>query len=102
MWLSPRDALSDNQAGRVGLAPPLVRILGNLAQYESLQAAFDAKPDLAPIEPVLWLEGKKRVILMPDDPDYGHGSPRNAGSPAPAAQATRLVHQDGVWLPYKA
>lgn len=102
VWLSPREALAENQAGRVGLAPPLVRILGGLAQYGGLQAAFDAKADLAPIEPVLWLEGKKRVILMPDDPDYGHGQPRSPGSPAPADRATRLEHQDGVWLPYKA
>ncbi len=102
LWLTPSAALAQNQAGQVALAPPVVRILGQLSDYPSLQALFDAKPDLTPVEPVLWAQDGERVILLPDDPDHAHGRPRSPGRPAPANRATRLVHRDGVWLPYQA
>lgn len=108
LWLGPRRALAENERGQVELAPPQVIILGHLAGLGGVEAllACCQGPDLAPVLPVLWAQGRGqgqealRVILLPWDPDYAAcapGDPVDLGQPCPAASATRLVHQNGVW-----
>lgn len=104
LWLSPAQALAENQAGNVELAPPQVRILGELAQETSLASLMSTpRPDWdQPIEPILWAKDGKRVILLPHDPDYPAGQPVQEAAPCPAGQASRLLHQKGLWLPFQA
>lgn len=104
IWLGPGRALEENQAGRVELAPPQVRILGELAIHDSLEHLLEAgrQADLSPVQPFLWINGKKRVILLPWDPDYSAQEPVSAARPCPAHQCTRLVHDKGRWLPFGA
>lgn len=102
IWLGPAQALSENQAGRVELAPPQVRILGELAIHASLDDLFDSarQASLEPVQPFLWIEGKQRVIILPWDPDYQDQEPIAEAQPCPAHLCSRLVHDKGRWLPY--
>jgi hypothetical protein len=105
LWLSPAEALAANQAGRVGLAPPQVRLVGELAAFASLEELWAQAPraGLASVEPVLWSDGARRVILLPWDADHPAGrpaDPESLGRACPAGQATRLVHLEGRWLPH--
>lgn len=105
LWRGPRQALAENLEGRVELAPPQVRILGELAAFASLGDLWRGRHDLAPVMPVLWAGQGQRIILLPPDPDYpaqAPADPGHPGQPCPAHQATRLLHQEGRWLPYRA
>ncbi len=104
LWLGPAEALARNQAGRVSLAPPQVRLLGELSQWGSLEAAWHqaAMRSPRPVRPKLWQGKDRRMVLLPWDPDYGPGQPRSPARPCPAAEATRLVHANGLWLPWRA
>ncbi|MCB2185615.1 MAG: NUDIX hydrolase [Deltaproteobacteria bacterium] len=101
-WLGPRRALELNLTGELGLAPPQVRLLGQLAQAPSLEALWAAPPNLAPVQPILWSDGQVRVILFPWDPDYPAGRPADLAQPGcevPPHLAGRLWQVDGVWRP---
>ncbi len=102
LWLGPAQALAENQAGRVELAPPQVRLLGELAVHASLEDLVNAvlQADLKPVQPFLWIDGKERVILLPWDPDYKAQEPNTAAQPCPAHLCSRLVHDQGRWLPF--
>lgn len=105
LWRGPRQALEENLEGRVELAPPQVRILGELANFASLEDLWGGRHDLTAVLPVLWAGQGMRVILLPGDPDYqaqAPADPGRPGQPCPAHQATRLLHQQGRWLPYRA
>jgi 8-oxo-dGTP pyrophosphatase MutT (NUDIX family) len=107
IWISPLKALSQNESGHVSLAPPQVRILGELSVIQELKEldtpAIASK--LEPVLPFLWTDGSIRVILLPWDPDYQKARPGDLdrlGQSCPAEQATRLVHTSGRWQPLKA
>lgn len=104
-WLGPAQALADNQAGRITLAPPQVRLLGELASYGSLAELLARDPGPSPaVCPVLWLGPEMRMVLLPWDPDHSHGQPRDPdrpGQPCPAQEASRIVFLKDRWLPYK-
>jgi 8-oxo-dGTP pyrophosphatase MutT (NUDIX family) len=102
IWLGPAQALAENQAGRVELAPPQVRILGELAVHPNLEELFKSvrRADLTPVLPFLWIDGKKRVILLPWDSDYQAQEPRAVAKPCPAHLCSRLIHDKGRWLPF--
>jgi len=107
LWLGPGQALTENQEGRVSLAPPQVRIMGELAGFPSLEALLTEAQsrDLSPVRPVLWSDGQRRIILLPWVPDHPLAAPRDParpGRPCPAGQASRLVHDQGRWLPYSS
>jgi len=106
LWLAPQKALDQNQAGEVALAPPQVRILGELSGYASVQDLLsrNRQNDLTPVRPFLWIKDGKRIILLPHDPEYAQkapSDPESPGRPCPAGQATRVVDVNGLWLPYK-
>ncbi len=103
VWLTPDQALEENLSGRVGLAPPQVRILGELAAHSSLESVLgEAGSDgpLEPVRPVLWKDGGRRIILLPWDEDHGRGSPESRAESCPAGECTRLIHEKGRWHPY--
>lgn len=102
LWVTPREALE----GRVpvSLAPPQVRILGELAAFGSLARLMEhcRNAALEPILPYLWTGGAHKVVIFPWDRDYtrGHpGEPRDLGDPCPAWQATRMLLEGSSWRP---
>ena len=105
VWLGPEAAVAANQAGKVSLAPPQVRMIGELAAFGSLEELFAAseRADLSPIMPVLRAKGDARVIYLPWDPDYANddADPDKPGAdPCHAGRTSRLVMTGGQWLPY--
>ena len=106
VWVGPQRALALNESGEVSLAPPQVRILGELADFGSLAEllAREWEPGQPPVRPELWVEGRRRVLLFPWDPDHRYRAPQdveNLGRPCPAGRASRLLHVKGRWLPYE-
>ncbi len=106
LWLSPAQALRENLAGAVELAPPQVIILGQLSQTGGWRGFVELAASLPPepVLPLLWLGQGLRIILLPHDPEYALGAPshpQQPGQPCQAAQASRLVHQNGLWLPHR-
>jgi len=102
LWLGPGRALRENLAGRVELAPPQVRILGELAAHQSLDELWEAagQADLSPVRPFLWIKGESRVLLLPWDPDYQAREPIQPARPCQAHVCSRLVNEQGRWWPY--
>ncbi len=103
LWLGPRAALAANQAGDLPLAPPQVRLLGELAAAgdPARLAAGPAARELAPVLPALVERDGRRTVLLPWDPAYPDGGDV-PGEPCPAETASRLVLVDGRWLPHRA
>ncbi|MGD8563242.1 MAG: NUDIX domain-containing protein [Desulfarculaceae bacterium] len=103
VWLSPERALAQNHEGKTALAPPQVIMLGELGQADRLEdlLAKELRMPLEPVRPFLWVKGDERVLLMPWDPDYTTQAPVQASISCPAADASRLVHVQGYWLPHR-
>jgi hypothetical protein len=99
--LGPEQALAENLAGRVELAPPQVRMLGELAACDGLGALWESPVDLDPVRPRLWLGDGGRVVMLPWDRDYASAEP-GPSQPCPAHLASRLVDRQGRWLPHRA
>lgn len=105
LWLSPARALEQNQQGEVELGPPQVIMMAQLAQRASAAGLLEARHDLTPVKPMLWINGKVRMIMLPWDPEYTAGHPSDTeglGRPCPPDEASRLVNRGAAWLPYKA
>ena len=104
LWIGPSRALAENREGRVELAPPQVRILGELAGFPGLKEllGWAGRNRLSTVRPFLWLGGAERVLLLPWDKDYAGRAPTSPAEACPAGLASRLVHRDGVWLPFLA
>lgn len=95
LWLTPRDALGDYEAGRIDLAPPQIMGLGHLARFTNIaHAKADALTRQPPlIEPESFEENGTRVLCYPGDERH---SVRERALPTPA---TRLVWQDKRFQP---
>jgi len=102
LWLGPARALEENRAGRVLLAPPQVRIVGELAGFGTLEELLErtGETEPEPVRPLLYAQGGERTILLPWDPDYRAGRPLHRAEPCGAGECSRLVHLEGRWLPY--
>ena len=103
-WLGPEKALLDHQSGLVSLAPPQVRMMGELAGFKSLDQVFAAseKADMTPVLPVLRANHASKVIYLPWDPDYADDKAQlndPKALPCHAGRTSRLVMTDGQWLP---
>ena len=94
LWLTPRDALAEYEAGKIQLAPPQIMGLCHLAPFVTVaQARADAlsrKPPL--IEPEPFEENGVRVLCYPGDERH---SVRERGLPT----STRLVWQGKHFQP---
>jgi 8-oxo-dGTP pyrophosphatase MutT (NUDIX family) len=91
-WLFVRDAIEAQRAGRIVLAPPTLRTLHHLAQFDECEAALDdARSRIPPrIAPELVQEGERFVLALPGD--ARHSEPLVA-LPGP----TRLYFEDGIF-----
>jgi 8-oxo-dGTP pyrophosphatase MutT (NUDIX family) len=102
-WRTPRAALDAYRAGEIDLAPPTLRILEDLAEQPSLEAAFDAarRRTVAPILPKLALHRERLAIVLPWDAAYpeAEGASLELDGPHPDADRPSRVVLDGErWL----
>ena len=110
LWVSPRQALAGNRAGRTALSPPTLVTLHELLNFPTLDAlnrGVEGRGWGEPIFPRLVPLGKGAgsIIVEPWDPMYGREDLRvDAGSlpgrllPA-GAPFSRLWNDGGIWKP---
>jgi 8-oxo-dGTP pyrophosphatase MutT (NUDIX family) len=91
-WLRPAGAVEDMLAGRIKLAPPTVRTLSWLAQFDDAKSviadALSRKPPL--IRPRLVTGDDSWFLALPGDPEHPEDEPVLPG-------ATRMVLDNGAW-----
>lgn len=93
VWLRPADAIDDMHTGRIKLAPPTVRTLKWLAEFEDAEsviaAALSRKPPL--VRPRVVARDGGWFLALPGDPEHPESNRVLPG-------ATRMVLADGAWL----
>lgn len=93
VWLRPSRAIDDMIAGKIKLAPPTVRTLQWLAEFDDTQSIIDdalsRKPPL--VRPRLVTGDKGWFLALPGDPEH----PEDA---AVLPGATRMVFDNGAWV----
>ena len=91
-WLRPAGAIEDMHAGRIKLAPPTVRTLDWLAQFDDAKSviadALSRKPPL--VRPRLVTSDDGWFLALPGDPEHPE-------SDAVLPGATRMVFDNGAW-----
>ena len=91
-WLRPCEALDDMFSGRIKLAPPTVRTLRWLADFEDSGAVMqDARSRTPPLVRPRIVAGEGSWFLaLPGDPEHPEDEPVLPG-------ATRMVFEHGAW-----
>jgi 8-oxo-dGTP pyrophosphatase MutT (NUDIX family) len=91
-WLRPAGAIEDMFAGRIKLAPPTVRTLQWLAQFDDTKSviadALSRKPPL--VRPRIVTGDDGWFLALPGDPAHPEDEPVLPG-------ATRMVFDNGAW-----
>ncbi len=91
-WLRPAGAIEDMFAGRIKLAPPTVRTLQWLAQFDDAKSiiadALSRKPPL--VRPELITGDDGWFLALPGDPEHPEDEPVLPGG-------TRMVFDNGAW-----
>lgn len=92
VWLRPGNAIDDMVAGRIKLAPPTVRTLQWLADFDDAEAviadALSRKPPL--VRPHIVSGDSGWFLALPGDPEHPEDDAVLPG-------ATRMVFDDGAW-----
>jgi len=107
-WLTPQKALEGNLKAEVILAPPTLKTLEDLSQFETVDDVFKSmQEEKRAILPVSTKISDQPILVFPWDPDYEifrrrenpvhveHGRPSG-----PNDNTTRLLLKQGRWLPY--
>ncbi len=109
IWLTPEKALKANLQRKVALSPPTLKTLEDLSRYGSIDDVFKSlnKKEIDPILPILTKTPSGPILFFPWDSDYEplkKGEipvPADHGSPSqPDDNTTRLILQEGFWIPY--
>jgi len=91
-WLRPAGAIDEMLAGRIKLAPPTVRTLQWLANFDDAESviadALSRKPPV--IRPRLVTDDEGWFLALPGDPAHPEADPVLPG-------ATRMVFDNGAW-----
>jgi 8-oxo-dGTP pyrophosphatase MutT (NUDIX family) len=91
-WLRPAAAIEEMLAGRIKLAPPTVRTLHWLAEFDDARSviahALSRRPPL--VRPRLVTGDTGWFLALPGDPEHPEDEPVLPG-------ATRMVFDNGAW-----
>jgi len=91
-WLRPANAIDDMLAGRIKLAPPTVRTLQWLAEFDDAESviadALSRKPPL--VRPRIVSGDSGWFLALPGDPEHPEDD-------AVVPGATRMVFDEGAW-----
>jgi 8-oxo-dGTP pyrophosphatase MutT (NUDIX family) len=99
-WIRPADAVAQNQNGEFMLAPPTLRTLQQLAEFDSAQEAFQWSLDHDPptILPHMEQREGKVWLFLPGDPEFPSDDDRYAIAEPVDDEVTRMVAEDlGLW-----
>lgn len=92
LWLRPANAIDEMLAGRIKLAPPTVRTLQWLADFDDAEAviadALSRKPPL--VRPRIVSGDAGWFLALPGDPEHPEDDAVLPGG-------TRMVFDDGAW-----
>jgi len=77
VWLNPRQGLHDYWEGRIGLAPPQIMSLSQLARFENAASALAYAEKSRPVltQPEPFDDNGVRVICYPGDPRHSNPEP---------------------------
>ena len=93
VWLRPEGALKDMLEGKIKLAPPTVRTLRWLSEFDDAESviadALSRKPPL--VRPRLVTGDGGWFLALPGDPSHPEDDPVLPG-------ATRMVFEGGAWI----
>lgn len=98
MWISPGDALDRARRHEISLAPPTIRTLEQLSDFDSVSSAMAWARSVQPprlIPHFTDLEGTP-VLLLPGDPMFPHQDYPDA-QPV-ADDITRMTLTEGFWV----
>lgn len=92
-WIGPAAALERARSGDMLLAPATFKCLAVLAQYATLAQAFAAARASAPRVwcPEIRMDGGRRLVIFPDDPEHPAGYERMPGPTRMAFEGGRFV-----------
>lgn len=93
-WLRPRVALEQEERGEIFMAPPTVRTLEALCEFDSAAAALKDAASRPPplVRPIFELRDGEPTLFFPGDPEHPDDGPRVPGP-------TRMVLDAGRWRP---
>ena len=100
LWITPEDALERSKTEDFLLAPPTLRTLQQLAEFQTASDALEfAQSHIPPtLLPHMDIEGTDVVLLLPGDPDYPADEERYAISEEVEGEVTRMVmEKPGRW-----
>jgi len=95
-WVRPADIIDQNRAGDLQLAPPTLRTLQQLSDFETAESALEfARTHRPPTLLPHMLVGEEIYLVLPGDPEYPEDL---APEPDAAPEVTRLRMEElGVW-----
>lgn len=99
-WIRPADAVEQNQAGDFLLAPPTLRTLQQLSEFDSAQAAFDwaLEHDPPTILPHMEQRDGQVWLFLPGDEEFPMGREGYEVAEPVGDGVTRMIAQDvGLW-----
>ena len=69
-WVRPADAVASHAAGEMGMLPPTVFTLAELAEYESVADVLAAHREIRRVLPKVVVSGDDVRLLLPGEPGY--------------------------------
>lgn len=100
VWIRPADAVQRNQAGEFMLAPPTLRTLQQLAEFDSARGAFDwaLVHDPPTILPHMEQRHGQLWLFMPGDEEFPANDDKYAIAEPVDDEVTRMVAENlGLW-----
>ncbi len=106
IWITPREALEENLRGGAILSPPTLKTLEDLSRFNTVDEVL-RNAEIHSVLPVLTKISSGPMIIFPWDPEYEifqkgeiPSSVNHGRLSQPSDNTTRLLMQEGRWLPY--
>lgn len=92
LWLTPEDALDRSRGDDFLLAPPTLRTLQQISEFDTAADALAfARSHVPPtLLPHMQMDGDEVLLFLPGDPDFPSDDPRYAHAQPVRSEVTRL------------